>query len=370
MARELLGQALHAVQDYYSHTNWLETHQQPGQIPINDNLGRGIDTMFEAESTCGLFPAQLSGAGLTGGITSGYYLEGDLLDRTLCNPVIRGGSTRCIHGDITPLIGCRGINKDLPNVFIPIPLPGLIISNLELHAPAKEVAVRASVDFVQQIIDDINEDNSIEDKDGAIRTLLGQPELSIRVFMSGTFFDTVTFTADPFGPTLITDSIFPSDGIHIAIGDAADGGVPGKLTYTGNLLFTASAGPTSITQTFGFLPREPLGDMVYDSESQAWIINFPPEADFSGVTSLRIAVYLIYHDFELFVDLGVEARDCEMPGDTIFDVPLPVTDIQVVDFTIATGLSDRAPHNTVTFPCFFPFANPGFRANPSVLLGP
>jgi hypothetical protein len=312
LARKYLGQALHALQDYYSHTNWVEL----GKVTINDVLGRSEHVAPPEGSTCPDFPAKLGDAGLTS-ITSGFYIE------PLCDPRIKveSGAVKCIHGDIIPPRTCDGLNKDIPG--------------RPRHFEAKDLAVEATIDYVQQVIDDIRADSSIQNKDEVIRILLDQPAAGIQITMSG--FNAVgnaippSETENPFGPVFISNTLSPSTGILIAVGDTADGGIPGDINYVGDLIFSSSAGSPI------FVTSQRLGSMTYDSNLQAWKINFPSNTDFSGITSLRVAVHLTFIERSAYMGeatAGSPAADCDTRRNMIFDILPPISNIQlVVNFT-------------------------------------
>lgn len=71
-ARILLGNALHAVQDFYSHSNWVEL----GNTTINSNLGRVL--MADPATTLQPCPndPNILGPGGGGGLTSAYFVGG------------------------------------------------------------------------------------------------------------------------------------------------------------------------------------------------------------------------------------------------------------------------------------------------------
>lgn len=124
-AREDLGTALHTIQDFYSHSNWIESGQGGG---INTAFGRStLANPPAATAFCPGNPEQLGGAGLTQ-LTSGYYLG--LLG---CGPIAAG---KCYHGGPG---GCDGLNKDAPG------RPN--------HGSASALATQATKDFVDQILD-------------------------------------------------------------------------------------------------------------------------------------------------------------------------------------------------------------------------
>jgi hypothetical protein len=128
-ARGSVGAALHTLQDFYAHTNWVEL----GQTTINPNLynGRSIGTIAgPREVTCDFLDA---GFLVTTKLTSGYY-GGE--DRT---PEIAG---KCRHGGPTDLgAGSGGINKDFNTV--------LLSPHASLHNKAADLAIKASVQFLK-----------------------------------------------------------------------------------------------------------------------------------------------------------------------------------------------------------------------------
>lgn len=147
-ARVLLGQALHTVQDFYAHSNWVEL----GNATINVNLGRITfpDPPFFTFAPC-LFNVNNLTGGTGGGLTSGYVVE-----PTVCEAF----PGKCAHGNYTVL--CPGINKDR-NTSIPI--IGAPVS--PFHPAAAALAQAATVDYVlNQVLADVAGD------DRAIRALL------------------------------------------------------------------------------------------------------------------------------------------------------------------------------------------------------
>ena len=130
-ARKLLGQALHTLQDFYSHSNWVEL----GNTGINRNLG--VNVMPDppaALQACPNDPGTL-GPGGGDGLTSAYYLGA-----LGCGPLPHPG--KCYHG--VPF-NCAGINKD--------------DAGRANHAAAVSVATAATRDYVQQVLDEIEGDD-------------------------------------------------------------------------------------------------------------------------------------------------------------------------------------------------------------------
>ena len=152
-ARRVLGLALHAIQDYYSHTNWVEA----GNTQINFDLGVN-ELPPPAPSNIPLCTNDSNDliAGL-GVITSGYW-EGL---GVACAP-LSSNQIKCRHG--TPITNnCGGLNKDTavrPN-----------------YDTARSLAVTATQKFVEQVINDIKNDPSLsaDVKNEAIRLLADQP---------------------------------------------------------------------------------------------------------------------------------------------------------------------------------------------------
>jgi von Willebrand factor A domain-containing protein 7 len=122
--RALLGTALHTVQDFYAHSNWVEI----GRSGVNSALGRSpLANPAATDAFCPASPQRLGGIGLTSE-TTGYYVG--LLG---CGPVAAG---KCYHGGPG---GCDGINKDEPG------RPN--------HGAARSTAQQATRDYINQILD-------------------------------------------------------------------------------------------------------------------------------------------------------------------------------------------------------------------------
>ncbi len=123
-ARRDLGGALHTLQDFYAHSNWVELGNI---IDIDDRLGRsafaGLPITTE---TCPSEPDILGGDGLKSE-TSGWFKI------PLCDPPSR----KCRHG--VDFVCPSGLNKDSPS------RPGYTI--------ARFLAIKASEDFINQILD-------------------------------------------------------------------------------------------------------------------------------------------------------------------------------------------------------------------------
>ncbi|MFB2980933.1 HET-C-related protein [Microseira sp. BLCC-F43] len=135
-ARNDLGTALHTVQDFYAHSNWVELgHSSPN---IKTEMGREVFSGAAKETpTCPNAPGTLGGAGLTE-LTSGYFL--------LENQVACGVPTgKCRHG--VPIVCSSGLNKDDDS------RPGF--------SKARSLAVDATLDLLNQIFEDSRMQNNV-----------------------------------------------------------------------------------------------------------------------------------------------------------------------------------------------------------------
>lgn len=136
--RKALGRALHSIQDFYSHSNWIE---QGKGSPI---ASFGTATTPNPPLTLAACPVDGNhlGPGGGGGDTSGYYVG-----VFGCSTIPAG---KCWHGNYTS--SCPGINKDKPA--------------FTGHVAARGVAEQATANFVQGILD------SLAGNDKAIMALL------------------------------------------------------------------------------------------------------------------------------------------------------------------------------------------------------
>jgi len=132
--RQLLGEALHTLQDFYSHSNWVN-NPGPGHTAPNQDLGEKVVTALgPIIGTCQReWPDILDGAGLTQ-VTSGYFVDVSL------------PQGKCLHG--APVVGTSaqaGINKDLVGQ--------------PFFLEARNVAIQATKDYVNKVISEIREEN-------------------------------------------------------------------------------------------------------------------------------------------------------------------------------------------------------------------
>lgn len=171
-ARFYLGQALHSIQDFYSHSNWIELgngapNGQLGVVgaTIGGTAPLSVGTCVSCSPTFpGLCP-DCSANVSTGLLTSGYY-GGE--DRT------KPSSLKCSHGGLfddsaTGLFG-EGINKDVRACdFSP---------HSGLHGAAVGVAREATKKFIREFQGDLTE--------GELKLLLGVgPTLGMAIDTTG-----------------------------------------------------------------------------------------------------------------------------------------------------------------------------------------
>ena len=173
-ARKELGTALHTIQDFYSHSNWVEL----GNASPHPGLGRpgvSIDRLPVTTPTCrdctgGLPPllcADCSTNLITTGLTSGYYGGED-------PPFGVKPPGKCSHGGVldSSAVGLfgEGINKDsIDCEFSP---------HNFLHGQAAAVATEATKQFIRDIKDQITARQ--------LKSLLGVgPTLAIAIDTTG-----------------------------------------------------------------------------------------------------------------------------------------------------------------------------------------
>eukprot|EP00079_Xenopus_tropicalis_P029372 XP_012824701.1 PREDICTED: von Willebrand factor A domain-containing protein 7 isoform X2 [Xenopus tropicalis] len=177
-ARDRLGQILHSLQDFYSHTNWVEM----GNTDIHPDLatpGRDIHSIAGlSDQTCtdctelscknNIVPAiekrQL--------LTSGYY--GDLPKKP---------QGKCSHGgpfDDSRLFSARGgINKDTAvSLFSP---------HHFLHQIAAELALKASIKFLNELRNEVTDRDMLR-----ILGVSASPALSFVMDTTGSMGEEIT----------------------------------------------------------------------------------------------------------------------------------------------------------------------------------
>ena len=158
-ARKLAGRALHTLQDFYSHSNWVEMGMNDpysvlgkrGQKP--DNVAPlAMRTCSDCERTLSTCNNNiLANINQRRILTSGYY-SGQVDDG---GRRIAKASGKCSHGGVLdssrnqPATG--GINKDSTSSFWS--------PHHYNHDKAVDIATKASVDFLQNIRSQVNDDS-------------------------------------------------------------------------------------------------------------------------------------------------------------------------------------------------------------------
>jgi hypothetical protein len=176
-ARKALGQALHTLQDFYAHSNWIEIAGGPNAslIPPGSplsRLGPNVPTcIFCLPNVVDPFAPICIGNIVTGQLTSGYY-HGEV-DR------VRPNLLKCNHGGITDLDAIPpegGINKDSRLAdFSP---------HFYLHDTAWPAAQASTQDFIRAIKAKVT--------NRQIKALLGVgPTLSIVMDTTGSMGDII-----------------------------------------------------------------------------------------------------------------------------------------------------------------------------------
>ena len=176
-ARQQLGAALHSIQDFYSHSNWLEL----GNGSPNAFLGRGVGLVFapitvptcqDCKLSIKLVCLDCSNNLITGLLTSGYYSGED--------HVKPKNVAKCSHGgplDNSTFTGPNGgINKDT--------LDCVLSPHNFLHLNAAAMAAEATKQFIRDIKLDIT--------DKQLRELLGVgPTLAMAIDDTGSMGDII-----------------------------------------------------------------------------------------------------------------------------------------------------------------------------------
>ena len=148
-ARTALGRALHTIQDFYSHTNWVEL----GNRLPHPGLGRPgnpLDRLARTTATCKDCISKLFECNdctrnlITTGLTSGYYGGED-------PPFGVKPPGKCSHGGFTDKSAHdkEGINKDSSKCLIPA--LGTVSPHSFLHEIAADVAKEATKQFIRDI---------------------------------------------------------------------------------------------------------------------------------------------------------------------------------------------------------------------------
>lgn len=144
-ARVLVGRANHTLQDFYSHSNWVEMN---GAV-VNPYMGKSHfpNVAPEDEDTCVDTTTICSGNNLaTRFLTSGYFLDS--------SGAPKAGVRKCFHGGYWDDLGNNGINKDTTNCW----LAGIYVSpHHDSHNAAARAAIAATVILFNDIKSQVDE---------------------------------------------------------------------------------------------------------------------------------------------------------------------------------------------------------------------
>lgn len=242
-ARSQLGQALHTVQDFYSHSNWTELgHAEPNTDTwreghsVSPTSPLGESTCVDCPDPCDLCESNL----ITSKITSGYY-GGETTPKL--NP------NKCNHGGPFDSLSDNGhgINKD-------VLLCGYSPHNF-LHPEAAATAKEATKLFIKDLKDTITPRQlkqllgvgptlaiAIDDTNSMKRIISGIQGAAIRIVQArlGTDQEPIQYVLEPFndpktGPLTVTSD--PGKFMNAILALRAHG--PGldcpELSMTGTL---------------------------------------------------------------------------------------------------------------------------------------
>ncbi len=158
-SRELLGNALHTLQDYYSHSNWVEQQLLlPGNPKMNPALGvKGKQLETPANAVCS------DGAPGKAPHTSGDYLATGIFD---CAHICSAREGKCAHGNVLspePISSVPPL-PPLSELMIACPWDWALVEPQcginkdrgfrDGHAPAYELAKQHTSLFVAEIFNE------------------------------------------------------------------------------------------------------------------------------------------------------------------------------------------------------------------------
>ena len=168
VAREKLGFALHAVQDFYAHSTWVDSMPSDESLaPLGRFFEPAPENFFKTSeqigSTCGFFGPTVS-LGPGSPLFSGHYSGGfgvveelSTLDWSISVNYPSGDQEKCVHG--SHAFGAAGVNKD--NTLRGTGYP-----------KARDRAIRATRQFVNDVLSDLANQSSANGPDKAICGLL------------------------------------------------------------------------------------------------------------------------------------------------------------------------------------------------------
>jgi hypothetical protein len=259
---ELMGNMLHAAEDFYAHSTWVDAGNTSRIINFGPATKRyPPDTSIFPSSPvvqfCGSDGYPLSTFPVSYLIT-GYYPPN--------TPPPSGG---CLHGATFPTLFSLAINDPTPSLFglcdyfgsSPLTVPGIAhdvacsgkfipTNTVNLHNAAKDLAVREAQSFVQSIVDDLAADNNL----AGFCALLDATETVPACAFAGTVSGTLPFQLQG-GATFPGNSTLNTVSFGVAIDANGVSAVPVPITYLGstssanNFLTDCPIGPATGTST-------------------------------------------------------------------------------------------------------------------------
>ena len=153
--RRTVGRALHTLQDFYTHSNWVMSPGPSNQVPWSDLGLEGANSSIARLVAAPLEVTCDTASGAVGGATGrGVFLDGKITSGFFELPPADPPTGKCNHGlDFLYewVVGQQGIHKDQPG--------------RPFHEEARRVAVLATRVFLQRLIDRLD--------DASIRRLMG-----------------------------------------------------------------------------------------------------------------------------------------------------------------------------------------------------
>jgi hypothetical protein len=160
-ARSTIGHVVHTLQDFYSHSNWVEMYGATVSNEMgNSDFFINVDLAEPNESTCthseliewvgtvGFCAAMDTNNLTTHNLTSGYY-KGN-------GSKIPSGVNKCFHGGSFDGYGKQGINKDAAVCYATAIL-SVISPHADWHYKAVAAAKAATVEYFDRIKDRVSE---------------------------------------------------------------------------------------------------------------------------------------------------------------------------------------------------------------------
>lgn len=180
-ARKLLGRALHTLQDFYAHSNWVDLDN----IPSADLIVGGLQNPHQDTKFCQNSPPDKNEGTLLDNpekkITSGYFPPSwyftPVVPRSWWYPGNTKDSGKCGHGletsKIPPSIYRPGIAKDTAEIDTSDFFASYDGKKVPYHPEARKLAVIATNEYINKVLDRIKVEFEAEKFADAIRAFMG-----------------------------------------------------------------------------------------------------------------------------------------------------------------------------------------------------